>query len=65
MSENATDEKSAFVYECPKCKGSAVEWDRALRKPVCPKDKTPLNDYLTDFDKPSSRFFGRRKELLK
>lgn len=32
-------------YHCPKCNGTEVIWDRGLRKFICPKDKTRLNEF--------------------
>jgi len=33
------------TYRCPNCSGTKIIWDNALRRHVCPKDKTPLNNY--------------------
>ncbi len=33
------------AYHCPNCNGTEITWDYTLRKSVCPKDKTPVNDY--------------------
>ena len=33
------------TYRCPKCNGTEVTWDRGLKKAVCPKDKTLVDNY--------------------
>jgi hypothetical protein len=33
------------IYRCPNCKGTEVTWDRGLKKAVCPKDKTLVDNY--------------------
>jgi len=35
---------------CPKCNGTEITWDRGLGKAVCPKDKTPANNYKAVLD---------------
>jgi len=37
--------KMVGTYRCPKCNGTEITWDRGIRKAVCPKDRTPVNDY--------------------
>jgi hypothetical protein len=36
----------AKVYRCPKCNNSDIVWDVGLKRYVCPKDKTPLIDFI-------------------
>jgi hypothetical protein len=36
------------VYRCPNCNGTELIWYGGLRKAVCPKDKTPINNYKTE-----------------
>jgi len=33
------------TYRCPNCSGTEIVWDRGLRKTVCPKDRTPVDNY--------------------
>jgi len=36
----------AKIYRCPKCNNSEFVWDVRLKRYVCPKDKTPLSDFI-------------------
>jgi len=37
--------KMEKTYRCPKCNGAEITWDRGIRKAVCPKDRTPVDNY--------------------
>lgn len=33
-------------YCCPECSGTAVIWRRQIKKAVCPRDNTPVTEFL-------------------
>jgi len=41
-------------YQCPRCGGTEITWDRGTRKAVCPKDRTPVSNYKIEYN-PSKR----------
>lgn len=34
------------VYHCPQCNGTEVKYSYSLKKGVCPRDNTPLSEFL-------------------